>query len=156
MNVECSRRHYLNLRAQQEFLQQNYLETTRRSAQWIKEKQKRQFKRCNSTFGCQKIKAMNRVEYREEGVLIQINTKEEVENTVMRENSSRFRLTYSALILEDRLCTELGLSGEGDLSKDIFRTSKISMNSQRCTKSLLFFISLHMKQFYYISRLNNR
>ena len=83
MNVEYSRRHYLNLRAQKESLQKKYLETTGRSAQWIKEKQKRQFKRCNSTFCCRKMKAINRVEYREEGKLIQVNTKEEAENAIM-------------------------------------------------------------------------
>ena len=70
------------------------------------------------------MNAINRVEYREEGILIQVNTKEEVENAVIRENSSRFRLTYSALILEDRLYIELGLSGEGDLSKDIFQNQQ--------------------------------
>ena len=65
------------------------------------------------------MNTINRVEYREEGVLIQVNIKEEVENIVMQENSSRFRLAYSALILKDELCVELGLSGEGDLSKAI-------------------------------------
>ena len=65
------------------------------------------------------MNAINRVEYREDGILIQVNTKEEVENAVIRENSSRFRLAYSALILKDRLCAELGLSGEGNLSKAI-------------------------------------
>ena len=65
------------------------------------------------------MNAINRVEYREEGVLIQVNTKEVVENIVIRENSSRFRLAYSTLILEDELCIELGLLGEGDLSKAI-------------------------------------
>ena len=70
------------------------------------------------------MNTINRVEYREDGVLIQVNTKEEVENAVIQENSSRFRLAYSALILEDGLCTELGLSGEGDLSKDILQNQQ--------------------------------
>ena len=103
MNAECSRRYHLNLGVQQESLQKKYLETTERSAQWIKENQIRQFKRCNSTFGYRKMNAINRVEYGEEGALIQISIKEEVENAVMQENSSRFRLVYSALILEDEL-----------------------------------------------------
>ena len=68
------------------------------------------------------MKAINRVEYREEGKLIQFNTKEEVENAIMQENSSRFRLAYSTLILEDGLCAELSLLGEGNLSKDILQT----------------------------------
>ena len=70
------------------------------------------------------MNAINRVEYREDSVLIQINTKEEIENTVIRENSSRFRLAYSTLILEDGLYTELSLSGEGDLSKAILQTQQ--------------------------------
>ena len=68
------------------------------------------------------MNAINQVEYREEGVLIQVNTKEEVENTVIRENSSRFRLAYFTLILEDGLHIELSLSGEGNLSKAILQT----------------------------------
>ena len=67
------------------------------------------------------MNAINRVKYREDGILIWVNTKEEVENAVIRENSSRFRLAYSALILEDRLCAELGLLREGDLSKAILQ-----------------------------------
>ena len=67
---------------------------------------------------------INWVEYREEGVLIQVNKKEEVENAVIRENFSRFRLIYFTLILEDRLCAELGLLEEGDLSKDILQNQQ--------------------------------
>ena len=41
MNIEYSRREYLNLRAQQEALRRKYLETTGRITQWQREKQKR-------------------------------------------------------------------------------------------------------------------
>ena len=46
----------------------------------------------------------------------------------MKENFSRFRLAHSSPVLDDELCKELGLSGEGDLSKDALndRTFKIS------------------------------
>ena len=39
-------------------------------------------------FGKQKMKSINKVEHREEGTLVQVVTKEEVENAVMKENSS--------------------------------------------------------------------
>ena len=87
MNVERSRREYLALKAQQEAYRRKYLESIGRSAQWKKEK-KRQFKRCNHTFGKKKLKAIKRVEYRENGVLIQAITKEEVEYAIMKENSA--------------------------------------------------------------------
>ena len=93
-----------------------------RITQWKREKQKRQLKRCNSTFGKHKLKAINRVEYREDGELIQVSTKNEVENAKMKENLSRFRLAYSSLILEENMCKELGPSGEGNLSQDILNS----------------------------------
>ena len=124
MNIERSRREYLNLRAQQEALRRKYLETTGRIMQQKREKQKRQFKCCNNTFGKCKLKAINRVEYRKDGELIQVSTKNEVENAIMRENSSRFRLAYSLLILEKNMCKELGPSGEGNLSQDILNSQE--------------------------------
>ena len=42
----------------------------------------------------------------------------------MRENSSRFRLAYSALTLEDNMCEELDPSGEGNLSKEILNSQE--------------------------------
>ena len=119
MNVERSRREYLALKAQQEAYRRKYLESTGRSAQWKKEKKKRQFKRCNHTFGKKKLKAIKRVEYRENGVLIQAITKEEVEYAIMKENSARFRLAYSSPTLDSKMCYALGPSGEGPLAKDI-------------------------------------
>ena len=70
MNVEHSRREYLALKAQQEAYRRKYLETTGRLAKWKKEKKKKQFKWCNNTFGKKKLKAIKRVEYRENRVLI--------------------------------------------------------------------------------------
>ena len=124
MNIEYSRRDYLNLRAQQEVLRRKYLETIGRIMQWKREKQKRQFKHYNHIFGKCKLKTINRVEYREGGELIQVSTKYEVENVIMRENSSRFRLAYTALILEDKIYKELGLSGEGNVSKKILNSQE--------------------------------
>ena len=71
---------------------------------------KRQFKYCNSNFRKKKLKIINRIEYNENGVLIQVTTIEEVENTIMKENLVRFCLVYS---LEDNIYKELGPSGEG-------------------------------------------
>ena len=70
MNVECSRREYLALKAQQEAYRRKYLESTGRLVKWKKEKKKREFKWCNNTFRKKKLKAIKRVEYRENGVLI--------------------------------------------------------------------------------------
>ena len=42
----------------------------------------------------------------------------------MKENSSRFRLAYSALILDDNICEELGPSGEGKLSQEILNSQE--------------------------------
>ena len=123
MNIERTR-EYLNLRAQQEALRRKYLETIGRIMQQKREKQKRQFKRCNNTFGKHKLKIINRVEYREDRILIQVFTKNEVENAIIKENSSRFRLTYSSLILEENMCEELGLLGEGKLSQDILNSQE--------------------------------
>ena len=119
MNIERSRREYLNLRVQQEALRRKYLETTGRTTQWKRERKKRQFKRCNSVFGKQKMKAINRVKCKEDGVLVQVTTKSEVKNVMMKENPLRFRLAHSSPLLETNLCEELGPAGEGTLTKDI-------------------------------------
>ena len=59
------------------------------------------------------MKAINRVENKEEGVLVQVTTKSEIENAIMKENSLRFRLACSSPLLENTLYEELGPSGEG-------------------------------------------
>ena len=148
MNIKRSRRDYLNLRAEQEALRRKYLETTRTILQWQREKQKRQFKRCNSTFGKRKLKAINRVEYRKGRELIQVSTKNEVENTIIRENSSRFRLAYSALILEDNICEELSPSGEGNLSKEILNSQEQLHNQSKVQEIFKLF---HYSQYKTIS-----
>ena len=95
------------------------LKKTGRETQWKKEEQRRQFKRCNSTFGKQKMKSINKVEHKEEGVLVQVTTQDEVENAIMKENSTQFRLACSSLIFKDEMCKELDPSGEGRLAQDI-------------------------------------
>ena len=50
MNIERSRREYLKEKVQQVIFRKKYLETAGRKAQWKKE-EKKQFKRCNGTFG---------------------------------------------------------------------------------------------------------
>lgn len=125
MNVERSRREYLDLKAQQVVYRRRYLERTGRLAKWKKESRKRQYKRCNSTFGKRKMKSIRSVEYRDNGVLIQASSKEEVEHAIMKENSSRFRLAYTSLLLEGNLHHELGPSGEGPLSRDILTSQEL-------------------------------
>ena len=119
MNVERSRREYLELKAQHEIHRRRYLERTGRLAKWNKESRKRQYKRCNTTFGKRKMKSISSVEHRDNGVLLQASTKEAVEFAIMQENSNRFRLAYSSPLLEGNLHFELGPSGEGPLSADI-------------------------------------
>ena len=124
MNVERSRREYLELKAQHVAYRKKYLERTGRRAKWKKESQKRQFKRCNQTFGKRKLKSIDSVEYRENGVLLQATSKEEVEYAIMKENSCRFRLAYTSPILQGDLHDSLGPSGEGSLTNDILTSQE--------------------------------
>lgn len=39
-------------------------------------------------FGKEKMKSINKVECKEEGTLVQVVTKEDAENAIMKENSS--------------------------------------------------------------------
>ena len=57
-----------------------------------KETRKRQFKCYNITFGKKRMKAINRVEHRDNRVLIQVMSKTEVERVIMKENEMRFQL----------------------------------------------------------------
>ena len=128
MNVERSRREYLNLKAQQVACRKKYLERTGRLVKWKKESRKRQHKRCNSTFGERKMKSINNVEHRDNGVLMQASSKEEVEHAIMKEKSNRFRLTCISPTLEGNRCHKLGLSGEGLLSRDILTSQELLQN----------------------------
>ena len=56
--------------------------------------------------------------------MIQVSTKNKVENAIIKENLSRFRLAYSSLILEDNMCKELDLSEEGNLTQDILNSQE--------------------------------
>ena len=51
---------------------------------------------------------INRIEYREYRVLIEVTTKEEVENTIIKENAARFRLDFALLILSYSIYKGLG------------------------------------------------
>ena len=90
MNVERSRREYLDLKAQQVAHRKKHLERTGRLSKWRKECRKRKCKKCNSIFGKKKMKSINKVEHREDGVLMQASSKEDVEHAIMKENSTRF------------------------------------------------------------------
>ena len=66
----------------------------------------------------------------------------------MRKNSSRFRLAYSALILENNICEELGPSGEGNLSKEILNSQEQLHNQPEVQKIFKLF---HHSQYKIIS-----
>ena len=57
-------------------------------------------------FGHYRLKVTNRVEHREDGELVQVNTKEEVENAMIKENSLRFRPTCSLQVLDNEISKE--------------------------------------------------
>ena len=110
----------------------------------MEEGKKRQFKQCNNTFGKKKLKAIKRVEYRENGVLIQAITKEEVEFAIIKENSARFRLAYSSPILDSKMCCKLGPSGEDPLVKDILTSQEQLCNRPEVQEIFdLFYNSQH-------------
>ena len=56
------------------------------------------------------MKAIEKVEYRRNGELIQISTKEKVEGVIMQENSGRFQLACTSQLLEGDLYDQLGMS----------------------------------------------
>ena len=73
----------------------------------------------NSTFGKSKLKVIDKVEFRDRGDLIIVSTKDAIESTIMKENSSRFKLACISQLLEGDLCDQLGMLGEGILSEEI-------------------------------------
>ena len=69
------------------------------------------------------MKAINIV-CRNNGVLIQVMSKVEVERAIMKENEIRFKLTSSFPMLNSDICVDLGLSGEGLLTKEILSSQR--------------------------------
>ena len=65
------------------------------------------------------MKAINRGEHRDNIVLIQVTSKVEVERAIMKENKTRFKLAYLFLMLNSDMCVDLGLLGEGFLTREI-------------------------------------
>ena len=90
MNVEQSRREYLELKVQHVICRRKCLERMGRLVKWKKESRKRQCKRCNSTFSKRKMKSISSIEHRDNSVILQASSKEEIEHTIMKENSNRF------------------------------------------------------------------
>ena len=119
MSIEQSRREHLKGKLQQVKLRKEYLERTGRNIKWKREEQKQQLRRCNNTLRKQKINSISKVECKEQGMLVQVTTKKEVETAIMKENLLQFELACSSLLLEDNLSNDLGLSGEEHLSKGI-------------------------------------
>ena len=74
------------------------------------------------------MKSINNIECRDNGVLTQASSKEEVEHAIMKENSNRFRLAYTSPTLEGNLCHKLGPSGEGPLLRDILTSQELLQN----------------------------
>ena len=70
------------------------------------------------------MKAINRVECRDNGALIQVSSKVEVERVIMKENETRFKLAYSLLMLNSDMCIDLELSGEGSLAREILSSQR--------------------------------
>ena len=56
------------------------------------------------------MKSISSAEHRENGVLLQAISKEEVGYAIMKENSSRFRLAHASPTLEGNLYRDLGQS----------------------------------------------
>ena len=48
-----------------------------------------------------------------------MSTKDEVESTIIKENSGRFRLECLYSLLEGDICSQLGMSGERVLANEI-------------------------------------
>ena len=67
-------------------------------------------------FGKRRPKAISRVECRENGVLIQVTNKEDIEHVIIKENAVRFKLAYSLPISILELSNDFGRVGEGRLS----------------------------------------
>ena len=65
------------------------------------------------------MKLIDKVEYYEQGELIQISAKDKVECIIIKEKTGRFKLAYLLSLLEGDLCNELGISGESKLSEDM-------------------------------------
>ena len=74
------------------------------------------------------MKSISCVEHRDNGVLLKASSKEEVEHAIMKENFNRFRLAYAYSTLEGCLYYELGSSGEGPLSLNLFTSQEQSQN----------------------------
>ena len=80
------------------------------------------------------------------GVLVQVTTKEEVKNTIMKEISLRFELSHLLLTLEDDLCKNLGLSGEGILAKDILGSQEELQQHREAKEAFQLFMDPNINQ----------
>ena len=71
------------------------------------------------------MKSINKVKYYEYKELIQVSAKEEAESAIIKENTGRFKLMHSFLLLERDLCQELGILGEGKLAENALKNQAI-------------------------------
>ena len=95
-----------------------------------REQLKRRKKLFNQTFGKRKLSTINEVECRDHGSVVQVSNKLQIKQAMTKENTNKFILTCSSPLLQSDLVHQLGNSGEGELSQDIFqnRASLVSLD----------------------------
>ena len=86
------------------------------------------------------------MEHRDNRVLIQVMSKVEVERVIIKENEARFKLAYSSLTLRDDMCVDLGLSGDGPLTRESLSSQSNMKNHQMHKKYLTFLETLNMTE----------
>ena len=67
------------------------------------------------------MKATKKVEYYEYSYLVKVLSQLEAKDTITKENSYYFKLTYSSLLLNSELVIHLGFMGNSNLSNDILK-----------------------------------
>ena len=124
-NVDQSKAAYLKLKGAHTHHRKQYLLRTQRTNVWHQEQRRKQCTQCNSFFGKRRMRAIDRVEFRDGSDLVQVCNKTDVEAAIMKENTGRFKLAYSSPFLNDNLLEQLGISGEGPLVGQILKQQQL-------------------------------
>ena len=137
LKVSATKQDYLCHKYSAHSKRSRCLLSTQQAHKLTNEKLKEMCKKCARTFGKNKAMSISKVEYSEQGCIMQVTSQHLMEKAIMKENSYRFILAHSSPLLQEDSVSALGYSGEGPMSKNILQNRSALETKDEGLKELL-------------------
>ena len=99
MKMTLSKQACLKLKYSDSYLREKHILPTQQKSKLRTEKLSRRHELYSKTFGKRKLTAFRKVDYKAYGCVIRVASQQRIEQAIIKENSNRFVLAYSSLLL---------------------------------------------------------